>query len=274
MSVISDEKLLKEILKENKELIKVCRNELLNFQEDKEPSSPLIQNLFKLTHNLKNNFNLSGHNEVYDILNSFNNHLGMTMKLKDLPINLFHEYKKFYLFLDGYMNEILVNSKSEMFLTDIKKLSDYIFSLEGKSQTLTDFKSTQTKERGDSPDVLIVDDEPGIIMVISDYLEDINMTSENAENGEIALRLCEQQQFNYIVTDFNMPKLNGLDFIKAIRTSNNPNKDTPIFMITGYQPNFAPTPEFWENVFFIQKPFEISKLAFYFKVGSRLKSVS
>ncbi len=65
--------------------------------------------------------------------------------------------------------------------------------------------------------ILIVDDEK----VFSSYLEQIlsrkGFESAVAHNGEEALALCEQSNYDLILSDIKMPKMNGLEFLKNIR---------------------------------------------------------
>ena len=65
--------------------------------------------------------------------------------------------------------------------------------------------------------ILVVDDEK----VFSSYLEQIlsrkGYESEVAQNGEEALTLCEQSNFDLILSDIKMPKMDGLSLLKNVR---------------------------------------------------------
>ena len=65
--------------------------------------------------------------------------------------------------------------------------------------------------------ILVVDDEK----VFSSYLEQIlsrkGFESEVAHNGEEALAICEQSNFDLILSDIKMPKMDGLELLKNIR---------------------------------------------------------
>ncbi len=66
--------------------------------------------------------------------------------------------------------------------------------------------------------ILIVDDEK----VFSGYLDQIlrrkGYQAEVANNGEEALLLCEQSNFDLVLSDIKMPKMDGLELLKAIHT--------------------------------------------------------
>lgn len=77
--------------------------------------------------------------------------------------------------------------------------------------------------------ILFVDDEPAIRELFSISLKkeyDLSI----AEDGLEALELAQNNQFDLIITDISLPKMNGVDFIKKIRESGN---YTPFIIITG-----------------------------------------
>lgn len=63
--------------------------------------------------------------------------------------------------------------------------------------------------------VLFVDDENPILNIYKMYLDEFN--SFFAESGKAALTLIEQQAFDIVVTDYNMPEMNGFQLAEAIK---------------------------------------------------------
>lgn len=79
--------------------------------------------------------------------------------------------------------------------------------------------------------VLVVDDSPTMRRIVANTLKRIGYSdTEEAENGQEALDKLEGSSFDLIVTDWNMPGMSGLDFIKSVR-SDGSNK-LPILMVT------------------------------------------
>ncbi len=80
--------------------------------------------------------------------------------------------------------------------------------------------------------VLIVDDSFVMRRFIKDCLFKIGYQDiEEAQDGEEGLTKARTQHFGLIITDWNMPKCNGLEFLRRIRT----NPDTaniPVIMVT------------------------------------------
>ncbi|MGM0480954.1 MAG: response regulator [Pseudomonadota bacterium] len=80
--------------------------------------------------------------------------------------------------------------------------------------------------------VLIVDDSNTSRHVLRRVLE--NMGVENcveAENGQQAIDILAEQNFDLIVTDFHMPEINGSELAQQIRNSST-HAHTPILMVT------------------------------------------
>lgn len=65
--------------------------------------------------------------------------------------------------------------------------------------------------------VLVVDDEILIRNVIKEYLKINNIDFDEADNGEEAIRLVNQNEYDCIVMDIMMPKMDGFTAVKEIK---------------------------------------------------------
>src|SRR5258708_35979129 len=65
--------------------------------------------------------------------------------------------------------------------------------------------------------VLVVDDEPGIVTIVRDYLEKAGFHVLTAGDGETALRLARLERPNLMVLDLMLPGIDGLDIIRGLR---------------------------------------------------------
>ncbi len=79
--------------------------------------------------------------------------------------------------------------------------------------------------------VLLVDDEPGILKVLGISLADRGYRVLTAENGEEALRVFHEAGPEVILTDIKMPGMDGIELLKRIKEES-PN--TEVIMITGH----------------------------------------
>ena len=81
--------------------------------------------------------------------------------------------------------------------------------------------------------VLIVDDQQTIRSLVRIGLKEIGVVHiEDAVDGEDGLRALLTHKSNLIISDYNMPKLDGLNFLRAVR-STPALKNTGFIMLTG-----------------------------------------
>ena len=78
--------------------------------------------------------------------------------------------------------------------------------------------------------VLMVDDESALLEVWSEILADAGWEVDTASNGSKALEKLVQRSFDTILTDIDMPGLNGLQLLRAIRARD---LDVPVILMTG-----------------------------------------
>ncbi len=79
--------------------------------------------------------------------------------------------------------------------------------------------------------LLYVEDEAPIRMVTTMFLEPYFKEVFEAQDGEEAFQIYQEEQPDVIITDIEMPKFNGLDLCRKIRKED---KDTPIIITTAY----------------------------------------
>ena len=78
--------------------------------------------------------------------------------------------------------------------------------------------------------VLLVDDEAALLEVWSEILADAGWTVDTASNGAQALEVLFRKSFDTILTDIDMPGLDGLQLLRAIRARD---LDVPVVLLTG-----------------------------------------
>jgi DNA-binding response OmpR family regulator len=76
--------------------------------------------------------------------------------------------------------------------------------------------------------ILVVDDEPKISQLVSDYLERAGYGVQVAHDGKTALSHARTDRPDLIVLDLGLPQMDGLDFTREFRKSSN----APIIMLT------------------------------------------
>lgn len=81
------------------------------------------------------------------------------------------------------------------------------------------------------PKVLIVDDSKTVRTVLSKQLSNRNITVVLAEDGESGLRAIREEHFDLVVTDINMPKMDGYSLCRAIKRDSQL-KSTPVIILS------------------------------------------
>ena len=80
--------------------------------------------------------------------------------------------------------------------------------------------------------ILIVDDSSTMRRIIGNVVQQLGVAKDDfdeAEDGVVAWKLFQEKEYDVVLTDWNMPNMNGLELVKTIRTKN---KEIPIVMIT------------------------------------------
>ena len=107
------------------------------------------------------------------------------------------------------------------------------------------------------PRVLVVDDDDSIRNLLITLLRRKAMLCDGASDGEQAVALIEKQQYSLILLDLMMPKMDGFQVIRELRTRGN---TTPIVVVTAAGQARVNTLDPNQVKAVLSKPFEIAQL--------------
>ncbi|WP_341665261.1 ATP-binding protein [Vibrio sp.] len=93
-------------------------------------------------------------------------------------------------------------------------------------------ESNQHKPAPSTAQVLVVEDNSVNQVVITRLLERLNLSCDVAENGQIALELFKQNNYQIIFMDCHMPVMDGLTATQQIRKMSNWGRQVPIIAVT------------------------------------------
>ena len=79
--------------------------------------------------------------------------------------------------------------------------------------------------------IMTVDDAATIRKLVSMTLTDEGYEVRQAADGEEALQLLQEKRFDIVITDINMPKLNGIELVRRLRALPD-YRTTPILLLT------------------------------------------
>lgn len=128
--------------------------------------------------------------------------------------------------LDGPITEDLLNKTFKIEDVNEDRISDW-------PSTLPQI----TKEMANKINVLIVDDEPGVRRVLERSFKRLGFWVATADNGELGLEMMKNGGFDIVYSDFNMPRMDGVDFLSALRLNN---MFVPACIISASPPELAP----------------------------------
>jgi two-component system chemotaxis response regulator CheY len=109
--------------------------------------------------------------------------------------------------------------------------------------------------------VLIADDQQTSRLLIRSGLTDIGITNvAMAKDGEEALSMIMAQPVHLVISDYHMPKMNGVELLRAVRV-HGPTQKAAFFLLTGVE-----NKEFLQNAItlkvnnYLKKPVSVPEL--------------
>jgi DNA-binding response OmpR family regulator len=106
--------------------------------------------------------------------------------------------------------------------------------------------------------ILIAEDDDAMRSMLVDYLEDIGYEVMGAENGEVAWQKWNLDKYDLLVTDINMPHLNGIELLKKVKTVDS---SFPVIVVTGVTIDKAQDEAIFHGAnYFLGKPFKMKEL--------------
>jgi DNA-binding NtrC family response regulator len=105
--------------------------------------------------------------------------------------------------------------------------------------------------------VLIAEDEPLVRMIAVEVLTDAGFEVIEANDGIDALQVLETREINLLITDIQMPRMNGFQLVE-IAMARWPN--LKVILVTGYARDNIPAQVARAAFQTIQKPFDIDRL--------------
>lgn len=108
--------------------------------------------------------------------------------------------------------------------------------------------------------ILVVDDDLGTRLSISDYLETCGYAVLPAENGQDALRLVDEYQPHLVITDVTMPCMDGYELVRRVR-QRPAFRLLPVIFLTGRTETQERIRGYQLGAdIYVAKPFELSEL--------------
>ncbi len=87
--------------------------------------------------------------------------------------------------------------------------------------------------------ILVVDDFATMRKIMRNLLKQLDFTNvEDADDGATAIEKLKADNYDFVITDLNMPQITGLELLKSIRADKKM-KEIPLLMVTAEAPNLT-----------------------------------
>jgi len=101
--------------------------------------------------------------------------------------------------------------------------------------------------------ILFVDDDPNIQKMVEIFLRNENYNITFAKNGRSALKYFEADIYDLIITDIQMPEMDGLALTREIRKSDS---QIPVIVVSAFGQENMAKQLIEDDVLVLNKPFE------------------
>jgi len=109
------------------------------------------------------------------------------------------------------------------------------------------------------PRILVVDDEPHVVQIFQDLLAQRGYEVDSSSNGDDAIVKVTTGSFDLVLTDINLPGVDGLEVVRAAKAAD---KDTCVILITGYASTTTAIDALRQGAYdYITKPFDLWETA-------------
>ena len=106
--------------------------------------------------------------------------------------------------------------------------------------------------------ILLVEDQQDVMHIHKLFLSKMGHHVHTAENGKAALSMFMQQPFDMVLTDYMMPKMDGIALTKAIRQQNS---ELPVTVATAFSEDEALKQINVPNTYIMNKPLSFRQLS-------------
>jgi CheY-like chemotaxis protein len=231
--------------------------------EQNPADSSSMDKIFRLVHTIKGSAHVAGFKDLGNFAHTFENLLCLIRAKKiNVTSDVFDVLLAGNDCLTKYVSALIVDTTSSFDFEAVEARIRATSGLAVVGPSEPSYKSTLAVKINESaptkPTFLVVDDEPDILDVISESLTDAGYEVIAVEDPREALEFAKTKKIDVIMTDLNMPHMNGIELVQAVREFN---RYIPIVFISGHssRENFKQYLDLGVDSF-VEKPFEDAQL--------------
>lgn len=111
--------------------------------------------------------------------------------------------------------------------------------------------------------LLVIEDDEDVRDLLRSSLSEytlLDLEIHAFANAEDGFSSCANNAYDLVITDFKLPGMNGMEFIKEFRKISN--RPVPIIFLSGYFKDLdvSRNAKHFDDVMFLEKPFDVEKL--------------
>jgi sigma-B regulation protein RsbU (phosphoserine phosphatase) len=142
--------------------------------------------------------------------------------------------------------------------------------IHGELNDLADFEAPEPLPVNDESRILVVDDDELIRLLLASGLTDLGFSVTTAENGEEAWSILQEDPIRMVLTDWDMPHLNGLGLLRRIRAMEG-GESVYVIILTGRGNDHDLVVGLDAGADdFLAKPFDVEELRVRIQAGQRI----
>ncbi len=121
--------------------------------------------------------------------------------------------------------------------------------------------------------VLVIDDEPHVVQVMKTFLTRAGFTVDTAANGEEGLRLIRENHPDAVITDYEMPRMDGRALIEAALESNDGGPSLIVLLTSRTDTELRDWVNQVDRIGFVEKPASPRRLVRYIQDRLQLREL-
>lgn len=235
---------VQEFLVEATELLDVAEEKLMKIDQGEEfPKN--YDAIFRAFHSIKGASGMLGWNKLQNHMHQVESHF---QNAKSFPTLNPAQTSYFLGAIDACRD--LLDGKDIQFEYKMPSQSD-------ASPATTQARVIQmTQQQGEK--IFVIDDEPDLVEVLSDFIKDAGHTPIGFTNPEEAVAALKKEKPDVVFTDMKMPKMSGADVLKAVGTYD---PDVPVIFVSGHLNKEMVIDAISHGIFgVVEKPFKDSQI--------------
>jgi FixJ family two-component response regulator len=235
---------VQEFLVEATELLDVAEEKLMKIDQGEEfPKN--YDAIFRAFHSIKGASGMLGWNKLQNHMHQVETHF---QNAKSLPTLNPAQTSYFLGAIDACRD--LLDGKDIQFEYKMPSQSD-------ATPATTQARVIQmTQQQGEK--IFVIDDEPDLVEVLSDFIKDAGHTPIGFTNPEEAVAALKKEKPDVVFTDMKMPKMSGADVLKAVGTYD---PDVPVIFVSGHLNKEMVIDAISHGIFgVVEKPFKDSQI--------------